>query len=337
LPSRRFQTAEEFRSALKQATRAVPERTARLSVSELGRLGVARAKLPVAVSPELKTVALDKNVALKKTIALSRKLVAWKIPALAIAALIIIAVAYFAPWRFGPERLSTPSVPAVLSTPRQFEPSALQPVVPSTPPAVVIPPPEPAKAAAKRAINSERRAAANPSASSLNASPVSTPAPNAAPASAPQAAEGAAAVAPAVFPPLVFDAKALVGIGDRQTEREVNIQLADGYLAVTVAGSPNETLYRQPFKGIGSIAYSLSRHPLWLSPNGPAEAARAGRVLGIFSRSRHWVTVRSADAADPSTIVLRFENADQVGSVVRALAERTGRTAVRVLEPKEPK
>jgi serine/threonine-protein kinase len=337
-PSRRFQTAAEFRLALKQATRSVPERTAKLSVSELGRLGVERAKVPPAISPELKgaaphkTVTLNKTAVLRKTIVFSSTPAAWKVAALTIAAMVIVAVAYFAPWRVAPGRLSRPSVPVVPSTPRRFEPSALQPVVKSKPPvpAVVMPPLQPAKAAGKRGIHAEPPAATNLSASALNASPVNVPAPNALPANAPQAAE----VTPSVFPPLVFDAKALVGIVDRQTEREVNIQLADGYLAVTVAGSPNEALYRQPFKGIGSIAYSLSRHPLWLSPNGPAEAARAGRVLGIFSRSRHWVTLRSGDAADPSAIVLRFENGDQVGSVVRALAERTGRTAVRVLEPK---
>jgi len=140
-----------------------------------------------------------------------------------------------------------------------------------------------------------------------------------------------------VFPPVVFDAKALVGIGDRQNEREVNVQLADGYLAVTAAASPNDVIYRQPYSGIGSIAYSLSRHPLWLSPNGPVPAARTGRALGIFARARHWVTLRGPDATDPATIVLRFENAEQVKHVVSALTERTGRAAVRVVEPKEPK
>jgi hypothetical protein len=72
---------------------------------------------------------------------------------------------------------------------------------------------------------------------------------------------------------------------------------------------------------------------MWLSPNGPAPAARTGRVLGIFSRSRHWITVHGGDAGDPAIIVLRFENGEQVRHVVRAFAERTGRTVVRVVEP----
>jgi hypothetical protein len=180
------------------------------------------------------------------------------------------------------------------------------------------------KAAARRAINPEA-----PTAATVTAPPPSaTPPVESAPAPAP---------VPVVFPPVVFDAKALVGIGDRQNEREVNVQMADGRLAVTAAGSPNDVIYRQPYNAIQSIAYSLSRNPLWLSPSGPAPAVRTGRVLGIFARSRHWVTVRSGDAADPSTIVLRFENADQVKHVVSALAERTGKTVVRVVEPKDPK
>jgi len=329
-PSDRFQTAAEFRSALKEGTRAVPEPTARLTVSELVRLGVARPKTPAATSPE-KTVVLNKTVALKKTG------VAWKGPAVAITAIVAVALVYAAPWRRAREHDSSvkPSVSTLPSTPSRLVPSALQPVVPSAlPPApsAVIPQPSPVKAPSKRAINPERPAT-TVSAAPLNVSPpLSAPPLNPSPSS-----ERAAAAKPPVFPPLVFDAKALVGNGDRQNEREVNVQLADGYLAVTAAASPNEVIYRQPYKGIGSIAYSMSRHPLWLSPDGPALAARTGRVLGIFARARHWVTLRGADAADPLMIVLRFENGEQVTHIVSALTERTGRTAVRVVEPKEPK
>jgi hypothetical protein len=179
----------------------------------------------------------------------------------------------------------------------------------------------------RRAVNTKTPAAATVSATPLNASP---------PVASPPG-ESDAVRAPAAFTPLVFDAKALVGVGDRQSEREVNVQLADGYLAVTAAAVPTDVLYRQPYNAIRSIAFSMSRHPLWVSPNGPAPAVRTGRVLGIFSRSRHWVTLHGGDAADPSTIVLRFETDEQVRHAVRAFAERTGRTAVRVVEPKEPK
>ena len=328
-PSERFQTAAEFRSALKQATRAVPDRTARLSVSELARLGVARPKAPAAASPKIKTVALDKTVAQKRT------QVRWKGAAFAIVAVGVVALVYFAQSRLARGRDSSvePSDSTVPSTSRLL-PSALQPIVPSAlpPPSAVILPPSPGKAASKRVINPERPLAASVSVIPKNESPLEASPPDPSPSS-----ESAAAPRPPAFPPLVFDAKALVGIGDRQSERAVNVQLADGYLAVTAAASPNDVMYRQPYDGIGSIAYSLSRHPLWLSQNGPTPAARTGRVLGIFARARHWLTLRSADAADPLTIVLRFENGEQVKHVVSALAERTGRTAVRVVEPKDPK
>lgn len=322
-PSDRFQTAEEFRSALKEATHAVPERTARLTASALSRLGVARPVAPAVTAPE--ATAPEPTVALKRRRAVPNSV------SIVVTAIAIAVLLYFAPWRLASERRSSTSV-SNATTPIQarFEPRLLPfasspmmmpPSVTPTPPRVVTPP-RVAKPVAKRAVETQPDPGAD-----ARPAPTTTSPP----------VESEARRATAAFPPVVFDAKALVGIGDRQIEREVNVQLADGYLAVTAATIPTDVLYRQPFDAIQSIAYSLSRHPLWLSPNGPAPAARTGRVLGIFSRTRHWMTLRGGDAADPSTIVLQFENDEQVRHVVRALAVRTGRTAVRVLEPKDPK
>jgi hypothetical protein len=86
-----------------------------------------------------------------------------------------------------------------------------------------------------------------------------------------------------------------------------------------------------------SIAYSRNRLPLWISPNGrPARAAQAGKVLGIFPRSRLWITLTSNDAAH-SPIVLRVENDAQLKRVVGALEEQTGVKARRVIEPNNSK
>lgn len=323
-PSDRFQNAAQFRSALKQETHAVPERTARLTVSELGRLGVTRPAVPATTPREIATAVLP------RTASGSRR------SAIAIAAIGVLVLFYFSPWRLASTREPGTTTPTQLaSTPTTSAP----PVSPPTPAADVAspkaeasPPPAPTKAGRKRPIiNTKPLGAVDANVTPLNASPLTIDA-----ARGPVASDVAAK--PAAFPPVVFDAKALVGAGDRQSEREVNVQLAQGYLAVTAAALATDVLYRQPYEAVRSIAYSLSRHPLWLSANGPAPAARTGRVLGIFPRTpRHWVTVRSGDVADPVTIVLRFENAEQVRDVVRAFADRTGQRAVRVVEPRDPK
>jgi serine/threonine-protein kinase len=322
-PADRFQAAKEFRSALKDATRTATERTSRLSASAFGRLGLAPPKVPASTSTAGAAVGLR------------RPWVAWAGAAFAIIAMGIVALAYSTQWRLAPDGKTSmePTAPPATTPPVPSAPAVLPPAV--LPPAVSTPsgaarrnPPAASAAVAPGAPSKAVDQTATPGRVDTNASAIPLDAP---PSSESNAARGAQA-----FLPLVFDARALVGIGDRQREREVNVQLADGNVTVTAAAFPNDVVHHQSYDAILSIAYSRSRHPLWISPDGPASAARTGRVLGIFPRSRHWVTLHSRDAAD-SLIVLRLENDGQAKRVIGALEERTRRHATLVVEPKDPK
>lgn len=140
------------------------------------------------------------------------------------------------------------------------------------------------------------------------------------------------------FLPLALDARALVGTGNQRREREGQMHLADGKITVTPDDNPSDVLHAMAYGNIASISYSRGRDPLWNSPEGPAPVIRAGAgaLGGIFRGTRHWVTLRTGEAADPF-IVLRFPNDVQVKRALTALEERTGKTAELVAERKDVK
>jgi len=164
--------------------------------------------------------------------------------------------------------------------------------------------------------------------------PVATPAGG---ASAPEAAgartkTAAAAKAPAKdMLPIAFDAKALVGTGERSRERDAQVLLADG--KVTVTADNKDVLHSVPYAGVISVSYSRGRNPLWNSPKGPAPVARTGGgAFGFIRGERHWIALRTKDAF----VVLRLQD-EEVRRVLGALEERTGRTPERVVERKDAK
>ena len=135
------------------------------------------------------------------------------------------------------------------------------------------------------------------------------------------------------FLPFAFSAKALVEGGDRLRERDVRVFLADGRVTVAGEALPNEVVHEKAYEAIRAIDYSKSHHPLWRSPEGPAQAARAGKV-GVFPRTRHWITLRTDDTTNP-LIVLRVESEAEVKRAIAALEERTHHTAATLVEPQD--
>ena len=133
------------------------------------------------------------------------------------------------------------------------------------------------------------------------------------------------------MPPMAFDAKALVGAGQRQRERDAQILLADG--KVTVTAGNKDILHSVPYSGVVSVSYSRGRDPLWNSPRGPAPVAKVGGgALGFIRGERHWIALRTKN----NFVVLRFQDV-QVRQVLGALEERTGRAPERVVERKAGK
>jgi hypothetical protein len=132
------------------------------------------------------------------------------------------------------------------------------------------------------------------------------------------------------LPTALFHAKALVGTGTRQRERDVEMTLADGRVTVSTGATSVQPLYSVPYRNVRSVHYSRGRDPMWKSPEGPARLVRAdgGRLarFGIFV-DRHWISLET-DTED-KFIVLRVEEG-VVRSILAALEEHTGRTPATV-------
>jgi serine/threonine-protein kinase len=128
---------------------------------------------------------------------------------------------------------------------------------------------------------------------------------------------------------LVFDAKALVGTGRAQRQRNAKLMLADDTIDVADDGS-HRLLYSVPYKSVTSISYSHSFNPMWRSPQGPALVTPAdGGVLGTLGVAveRHWISLGTKTSA--GFVVLRVADS-QVEKVLSALQQRTGITPQRL-------
>ncbi len=138
------------------------------------------------------------------------------------------------------------------------------------------------------------------------------------------------------FLPLAFDAKALVTEGNKPRERDATVHFADGKVIVVAEDNPKDVVHDIPYDAILSISYSTGRDPLWNSPEGPVAVARAGGGLRFLRGLRHWVTLRTRNAAD-LFVVLRFSNDVQVSRAIKALEERTSHTVELVVERRDGK
>jgi hypothetical protein len=130
---------------------------------------------------------------------------------------------------------------------------------------------------------------------------------------------------------MAFDAKALVGEGQKQREQDAQILFADG--KVTVTAGNKDILHSVPYSGVVSVSYSRGRDPLWNSPEGPAPVAKmGGGAFGFIRGERHWIALRTRN----NFVVLRLQDV-QIKQVLGALEERTGRVPERVVGRKDAK
>ena len=328
-PADRFQTAEEFRAAIGGATGLVATDLTKVfapadlevttpprpvSVSQVAA-GLTAHRPPTAVGPAAPATAGQPAPASLDgaTVVLQRKHFALAGSMLAVVAVGVGVLAFVALRR----PASAPAAVATAPAQATAASSGAAAGAPATPPA-----PVPSQTPAATA------GAATPR------PPVATPAGG---ASAPEAAgartkTAAAAKAPAKdMLPIAFDAKALVGTGERSRERDAQVLLADG--KVTVTADNKDVLHSVPYAGVISVSYSRGRNPLWNSPKGPAPVARTGGgAFGFIRGERHWIALRTKDAF----VVLRLQD-EEVRRVLGALEERTGRTPERVVERKDAK
>jgi serine/threonine-protein kinase len=131
-----------------------------------------------------------------------------------------------------------------------------------------------------------------------------------------------------VSPPFAFAAKMLVKDGDKPRERDATVRLADGQ--VTVTAQDHTILGALPYDAVLSVIYSKAKQPLWDAPGGALPIQRVeGGAFGFLKGGRHWVSLRTKERF----VVLRVDE-NQVPGVLSAIEERTGKTTVRVAEPK---
>ena len=364
-PADRYQTAEEFRVALLDAIHGgVAEATSLLASGALAAPKIAARPLDPAMDTSIATglspAAVRSTAVPPPTVAIptlapavappqaaAQPLVGLKPPATApkkssfgVAAALIALVTIgalvvgFAAFRRSraPKPATAESADAALSTPLQAPapaPVAADPAPPvpeSAPsPAPPAPPPVDTMAAPANTVPPAPGAPSpRPSRAARGAKPPDpvpeTPAPPAVEAPTP-------APAP-VAPPFVFAAKMLVKDGEKPRERDATVRFADGQ--VTVTAQDRTILSALPYDAVLSVIYSKAKQPLWDAPGGamPIQRIDSG-AFGFLKGGRHWVSLRTKERF----VVLRVDE-NQVPGVLSAIEERTGKTTVRVAEPK---
>jgi serine/threonine-protein kinase len=256
---------------------------------------------------------------------------------IAIASLVIGIVG----WRRSqaPAPTTSASSETAVSSPAAAPPAATADATPA-PAAAAAPTTPPATPAVDTAV---RTSSATPPGTTLP--PAGTRPPRAARGTAPPPPEPPPAPAPAppeppppvvvattppkpVVAPVQFRAKILVKEEDKSRERDATVRLAEGQ--VTVTGPDRAILGALPYETVLSVIYSKSKQPLWDGPAGATPIQQVdGGAFGFLKGGRHWVSLRTKERF----IVLRVEE-NQVASVLSLIEERTGKTTVRVAEPK---
>ena len=340
-PADRFQSAEEFREALAQATGSLPS-------AEIAKTFAV--VMPSAPGPT-DTIDLSRDALADSSVAspvaarpsrAPRRRFTWAYAAVAVAVAIVGASAAYIAFRANaaeasaalpvvppsPERPSPAALPAkaAIDVPESTiaEPIVSEPVRPARAkvatitgePAVIHEPPvtvvgrpgDEAAITARHAVESESTQVAI----ETSTAPI--------PANVPDAA-------------LVFETRVLVGT-KKPKEFGARLQFGDGKITVVPADDPASTLYAIPYNRVMSISYSHGRDPLWNSPQGPVPVARGGGTLGRLGIvvERNWISLRTS--TEDQFVAMRFEKVLEQ-RVLLALQERTGHKPELVEEPKD--
>jgi eukaryotic-like serine/threonine-protein kinase len=173
--------------------------------------------------------------------------------------------------------------------------------------------------------------------------PVPAPAPASAPAVASGPLRGAAGVEPESSPPptprspapelrpilpsMTFAPVRLVVLAEGKTsEQETSLQLTRDALELPEKAG-TAAIKSVPYSSVIAIFYSRSREPQWVGPTGIALpiVKMDGGMFGFMRRDRDWVSVRTKDE-----FVMLRPDGPLVARVIEAIEARTGLTTVRV-------
>ena len=322
------------------ARRVTPAATPSPIPSATSSVPPIAAKAPAPAAPPVSPAAhAAKPVPVARTSGSSQAATRAAVALVAVATLAIAIVA----WRRSQTPAPTPSASAntAVSSPAAAPPAA---AADSTPAEAATPPATPAFAPTP-STPAVDAAARTSSATPTTLPPAGTRPPRAARGTAPPAAEPPPAPTPApaeppapvvvattppkpVVAPVQFRAKILVKEDDKSRERDATVRLAEGQ--VTVTGPDRAIVGALPYEAVLSVIYSKSKQPLWDGPAGATPIQQVdGGAFGFLKGGRHWVSLRTKERF----IILRVEE-NQVASVLSLIEERTGKTTVRVAEPK---
>jgi serine/threonine-protein kinase len=346
-PDDRFQTADEFRGALREAGGLVTTELTNVplplavEVAESSREptiveqvgarpeamvdALAVRELP---SPEI-LVPFPPNASTVRTSRTRRSNVVRALMAVAAIAVPLMAVARMR----APSFRSRQSAPPVSASAAPSGSASAAPALTPTPAPELASGSETASEAAPEPAREKPRSEAVSGSESPRAAPAEAPVPLA-PAfslqiSAPSAAEPEKPISNHVPPAFSFQARVVAG--DKRSSRECNchVVLANGRITWR-AEDHYKPIDAVPYDRVGSMVYSHGRDPLWNGPDGPTPVVRASRglsavfaALGFFVE-RDWLSLRIMDSR-LRFVVLRFEDAGQAISAIDALEERTGR------------
>jgi serine/threonine-protein kinase len=359
-PADRYQTGEDFRSALLTAiNQSATEHTMVLAAAHIAgstpTLGptVASAAMVAPLTAAIATsplAAIPTPAGARKspdggTIVLQKNHFAMAGGLLAVVAIGVAVLAFVAFRRTAPASTSAPAPQVADATPvTPADPPADPPAATAAPPAPEPPVAPPAKvpdasadpagktpavlAASTAPAKPDSPNVSNPSSPSKS-KPGTTPAPAAA---APKPAEAPIEPAPVrteTVNPFVFDAKAVVVDAGKNREHDVIVRMAEGQVTVS---EKNHTLVTSvPYQTLLGVNYSNSKQPLWNSPSGPAEVVKVeGGAFNFFKGGRNWLVLRTKD----SSVVLRIDDED-LHKVMSAMEDRTGVKVERVVERKD--
>jgi serine/threonine-protein kinase len=289
LPAKRFQTASEFRTALRRAAGAAP------AASRAKRRGAADARVrPASLRLRETTMVLSRTaanvirtsagtatVARRSVFATPHWPMSFGVTGIAVSLVLLVYISL-------PVSAHRPAAPRVDRRDAPPRSSAVAPAAAVAPPATPV------------ALRNESDRPAEPLAA------VATPVKR-------------------THPALAFATKGLVGSGRERRVRNVRLVLTRRSITVT-DDATRQRLQTVPFDEVRAITYSHARDPMWNSSDGPTPIVRTSgrfsRVLGIGAR-QHWISLMTR--TDRRFVILQVTDS-QVGDVLSALEERTGRT-----------
>ena len=348
-PADRFQTADEFRGALREAGGLVTAELTKVPLPLAVEVAESSSEPTIVEPVDARPEAIGDRQVVRElpspavlvpippnasTITMARRRRSSVIRALMAAAAIavpLIAVARMRAPSFRSSRSSPPVSASATpsSSTASADPAPAPPPAPELAPgsetgleAAPVPDPDPPRASAVVAGSVSARAT-TAEAPVLPAPPSSV---LLSPPTAPEPEKPSGNRTPTAF---TFQARVVAG--DKRSSRECNchVVLANGRITWR-AEDHYKPIDAVPYDHVGSMVYSHGRDPLWNGPDGPTPVVRGSHgfmavfaALGFFA-DRDWLALRIMDSR-LRFVVLRFEDVGQAISAIDALEERTGR------------